>query len=182
MTKTRFGAAMVLAAGLFGGLTAPASAVSVTYGIEIAGNTGSFDAPDTGGLIEAFTITIDGVTFDTLGVGGGAPTYDPVDNDIRGNPGTEGFVLNSTASGACAALECVLSLEDSIDPGVIPPLYAIFPLVMGIPGTVFASGEYEVTPPDATNPIPVPAPFGLLAGGLVLLWATGRRRTGRQTA
>ncbi|MCG7521028.1 hypothetical protein [Ruegeria sp. Ofav3-42] len=152
-----------------------ATAMTLQYQIEIDGAIGTFEAPDTGGLLSSFEITIDGVTFDTLGVGNAAPVYDAVDNDIRGNPGTEGFILNSMAGGACLAMECILSLEDSGNPGVEPPLFAIFPLVGGVPDTVTNSGEYSISQGPPMSPIPLPAPFALLAAALMFLFAIGRR-------
>lgn len=152
-------------------MAAPAQAV--TYQIDIGSASGTFEAPGGGGLLSAFDITIDGVTFDTLGMGVSAPVYNAIDNDIRGNPSTEGYVLNSAAGGACAALSCILALEDSTDPGVVPPLYAIFPLIDGVPDTVTGAGEYAI------SQVPLSAGAGLLAfGGLVLGWVGRRRRAG----
>ncbi|MEX0349535.1 MAG: hypothetical protein AB3N15_08920 [Paracoccaceae bacterium] len=167
-------AGSLLAAALAATLAVPsAKAATVTYGIQIGGAMGMFDAPDSGGLLTSFEITLGGVTYDSLSMGSGAPVYDAASNDIRGNPGTEGFVLNSVAGPGCMAMECVLSLEDSVDPGVIPPQYALFPLVMGVPGTVTNSGSYSVTPPA---PIPVPGSVLALASAIALLAALAWRR------
>ncbi|WP_170329631.1 hypothetical protein [Ruegeria arenilitoris] len=163
--------ALVLSLALASFSATVANAITVTYGIEIDGAIGTFDAPDTGGLLTSFSITIDGVTFDTLGVGNAAPVYDATSNDIRGNPGTEGFITNSAAGSGCLAMECVLSLEDSTDPGVVPPLFAIFPLVGGMfPGGVTNSGEYAITMPPPMNPVPLPAPLTLLAAAILALF------------
>ncbi|WP_159090010.1 hypothetical protein [Ruegeria sp. Alg231-54] len=156
-----------------------AHAITVQYEIEIDGTIGAFEAPDTGGLLSSFEITIDGVTFDTLGVGNTAPVFDAVANDIRGNPGTEGFISNSMAGGGCLAMECILSLEDSGNPGVEPPLFAIFPLVDGFPDTVTNSGEYSISQAPPVSPVPLPAPFAMLVAALMLFFALGRK--GRNT-
>jgi hypothetical protein len=174
MARLSMAAAMTCAA-----LTATtASAASVTFEIEIDGATGMFQAPDTGGLIESFGIIIDGVNYDMLGTGTAAPVYSATDNDIRGNPGTEGFIQNSVAGGGCLAMECVLGLESSVDPGVIPPLFAIFPLVGGFPGTVTNSGIYAITPLIPTTSVPLPASMFLLMSTLAILVSAGRLRVG----
>ncbi|MEL7256926.1 MAG: hypothetical protein AAFN80_03665 [Pseudomonadota bacterium] len=154
-------------------LAPTAHAATVTFDIEIAGVTGMFDAPEEGGLLSSFNITLGGVTFDTLGMGVSAPVYNAVDNDIRGNGSTEASILNSVAGPGCAALSCILSLEDSVDPGVVPPLYAIFPLEGGIPGTVTSAGEYAITGPA---PIPLPAPLALLLGAILSLLGLRKMR------
>ena len=158
-------------AAVFCALATPSAAATVTFQIDIGSATGMFDAPEAGGLLTSFNITLNGVTFDTLGMGMSAPVYNAVDNDIRGNPSTEASILNSVAAPGCPALSCVLSLEDSVDPGVVPPLYAVFPLEMGIPGTVTAAGEYSITPPA---PIPLPAPALMLLGALAGLMGLRR--------
>ncbi len=169
--------ALSITAGI---LSAPmANAITVSYNITVGTSVGIFEAPDTGGLLTSFNITIDGVTFDTLGTGVGAPVYDAVSNDIRGNPSTEGFITNSAAGSGCLAMECILSLEDSVNPGVQPPLYAIFPLVGGFPGGVTNSGEYSITLAPPMSPIPLPAPLAMLASALVLIIILGWQRQRR---
>jgi hypothetical protein len=174
LNLTRISAATAIVCSLFA--ASISNAATVTFEIEIDGVIGMFDAPDSGGLIESFSITLDGVTFDLLGTGTAAPTYDAVANDIRGNPGTEGFIQNTVAGGVCAAMECVLGLEDSVDPGVIPGLYAIFPLDNGIPGGVTNSGEYSITPPDPVPAVPLPASLPLLLAGLGGLAISHKRK------
>lgn len=162
------------------GIMITPSAQAASFNIAIAGETGLFDAPAAGGLLSSFSITLNGVTYDSLSAGPGAAVYQAVDNDIRGNPGTEAFILNSTAGTGCLALECVLSLESSVDPGVIPPLYALFPLDMGIPGTVTQSGEYMISAVPSVDPVPLPASVLLLGGALGLI--AGLRRLPRKRA
>ncbi|MEM9709805.1 MAG: hypothetical protein AAF871_13570 [Pseudomonadota bacterium] len=159
-----------------------ADAAVVEFDITFGGATGQFSAPEAGGLLTAFNITVFGITFDTLGVGSVAPTYDAVANDIRGAASTSGTVLNSAAGGGCTPLECVLDIEDSVDPGVIPGQYAIFPLEMGVPGTVLFGGDYVITPPETGGGgtpdgiIPLPPALALLLGGLGLLVCQGFRK------
>jgi len=150
-------------AALLCGTAGVADAATVKYQIEINSTIGMFEAPSDGGLLSSFEITLGGVTFDTLGEGVSAPVYDAINNDIRGNPSTEADIRNSLAGAGCPVLSCILSLEDSVDPGVVPPLYAIFPVIDGIPGTVTSAGEYTITPPA---PIPLPASLFLLFGAL----------------
>ena len=156
------------------------NAATVTFQIDISGETGMFEAPEDGGLLTSFSITLNGTTFDTLGMGISAPVYNAIDNDIRGNPSTEASILNSVAGIGCPALSCILALEDSIEPGVVPPLFAIFPIVDGFPGTVTSAGEYNITPPIPPAPVPLPA------GGLLLLTAiagvAGLKRRKERTA
>ncbi|MEL6233264.1 MAG: VPLPA-CTERM sorting domain-containing protein [Pseudomonadota bacterium] len=159
------------------GAASPAFAVPMPFDIALGGAVGSFTADDAGGVISAFSLTVNGITFDTLGMGNAAPVYDALANDIRGVGGTSGIVTNSVATAICGIGECVLDLEDSVDPGVIPPLYAIFTTPGGMFGELVASGEYAISKPgDPATVIPLPATIWMALaamGGLVLV---GRRR------
>lgn len=157
------------------GLSAPAAAAPVNFEITLGGAIGSFTADEAGGLLTSFSLMINGILFDTLGVGNAAPVYDALANDIRGVGSTSGFITNSLANATCGIGECVLDLEDSTDPGVIPPLYAIFPVVGGIPRSVIDSGAYAITKPGTTV-VPLPATIWLMIGGLGGLLLARRNR------
>lgn len=163
----RFVVAVVMSLGL------SVSAIAATFQIEMASQTTTFDAPLGGGGITGFSIAIGGVTFDTPEAGALSPVYDAVENDIQGIGGLFGYFSNSLAGPGCAAGLCLLEFEDS-NMGMPPKLWAVFPLVMGFPGGVIASGEYVITVPDAQ--IPLPAPAFLLIGGIAALAATRARR------
>lgn len=150
---------------------APASAAM--FSVDLGSAATTFEALASGGPITNFTITIGGVTFDTPDGGTSAPVYDALENDINGagGPTAPGGFVNSAAAGGCLVMGCVLAFEDTVD-GMPPFEWSAFPILPG-PGTVFALGEYQITPVA----VPLPATLGLLAGALALLGsAAGRRR------
>lgn len=153
-------------------LSAPAEAA--TWTIDFGSVETSFQAPVGGGPVTGLVVTLGGVIFDTPGTGDEAPVFDPVSNDFSGaGGGIFSYYLSALVGSGCPSDACLLEFENRVDP-VTPPLWAAFPLEMGIPGGVFASGSYLIAP----APIPLPASLGLMAaaaGALGLLAARRRR-------
>jgi hypothetical protein len=153
----------------------PAAVQAATFQISVGSQDTTFEAPLSGGPISSFSVSIDGVLFDTPDSGNVAPVYDAAGNDINGAMSPFGSFLNSTAgapaSECSSLLSCVLVFEDRINI-MTPGNWSAFPLVMGVGGPVFAFGQYSINP----VPVPLPAALPLFAGGLGLLGWMARRR------
>ena len=160
---------------------AGAAAEAASYNIINDGSSallGTFDAPTTGGAITSISVSVGGVTYDSLGTGSQSPTYNAATNDLGGAGGVGlGAVYNSVASGICGIGECAFSF------------FPIFDFVTPIPGEWYADkvapgqqqslgfGHYRVVPAI------VPAPPSILAmlaaiAALAGLARRRRRRTG----
>jgi hypothetical protein len=146
---------------------APAAAQAVTWNIDFGSVATTFEAPDGGGLVSGLVVTLAGVTFDTPDPDGDAPVFDPTTNDFSGEGG--GIFSYYSGAAGCPEAVCLLEFENRVDP-FTPPVWAAFPLVMGIPGDVLANGFYEI------SPIPLPAPLMLMAAAVGMLAGLGRRR------
>ncbi len=147
---------------------APMAAHAATWNIDFGSTATTFDA-DPGGLVGNMTVTLGGVTFDTPEIGDSAPVYNLASNDFRAFDGSKFSYYLGTAG--CPQPICLLEFEDRFD-SMIPPVWAAFPLVDGIPGSVLASGHYEI------SAIPLPATAGLIAAALAGLGVVARRRRG----
>ncbi len=158
-------AAAVLAALV---AAAPMAAHAITLTIDFGTTATTFEA-DPGGPVSNLSVTLGGVTFDTPQAGDGAPVYQAATNDFRAFDGSKfSYYVGGTG---CPEAVCLLEFEDRFD-AMTPPVWAAFPLVNGIPGTVLASGHYEI------SAIPLPATVGLLAAALASLGLATRRRRG----
>jgi hypothetical protein len=164
------------AAGLAAALgLLPAAAQAVTWTIDFGSVTTSFQAPAAGGPVAGLSVTLGGVIFDTPEAGDLAPVFDPVSNDFSGAGGGIFSYYRSAASGSgCPETVCLLEFENRVDP-FTPPLWAAFPLEMGVPGGVFASGNYEIAAAGPA-PIPLPAPLALMAAAAAALGIVRLRR------
>lgn len=154
------------------GVALPASAA--TFRITDVGSStllGTFDAPTTGGVITAMTVSVGGVTYDTLGTGAIAPVYNAGTNDLGGFGGPLGAVFNSVASGICGVGECAFSV------------YPIYDFVTPIPGEWYTDkvapvGEEQSLGFGFYSVAPVPLPPALLSivVALAALVALARRQ------
>jgi hypothetical protein len=161
------------AATIAAGMAFPIGAHAASFLIDFGSALATFQAPLPGGPISGLVVTLGGVTFDGPAVGFGAPSYDPVFNDLS-TPGPGGSFSYWGGTAGCPEPLCVLEFEDRHEIGGDPPVWAANTESFG---TVLASGSYEITP----APIPLPAPLALLAVGLGALGAIGLRR-GRVTS
>lgn len=182
MTRFALAAVLALAAG-------PAAAVTADYEVFAAGTDtllGTFRADDAAaGPILSASFAPPGIgTFDVLGTGSLAPTWDPGTGFVTGSPVGAGvgavfnaavFDVDVTGEGlrTCGIGECAFSLTDSGGPGVPGEWYVDYLPPAGVPGSV-ATGFYEVR----LAPIPVPAAGMLLIGALAGLGALRARRSG----
>ncbi|MCB1364765.1 MAG: hypothetical protein KDK02_11625 [Rhodobacteraceae bacterium] len=169
-------ALLALAAGTGG-------AAAATFNLFEAGTTtllGTFQAPGAGGAITAMSVTVAGITFDTLGTGTQAPSYDAADNDIGGTGASLGAVYNSAAVGICGVGECAFSF------------YPIYDFATPIPGEWYADKVFPLTDQQSISlgfyevalaPIPVPATaflqFSALGLAGALAWRRRRRAASR---
>jgi hypothetical protein len=149
----------------------PGMAGAVTYDIDFGSYETTFSAPEGGGAVSDLVAVLGGVTFDTPDPAN-PPFYSPATNDFMPEGG--GIFSFYLGGAGCPQPSCVLEFEDAID-ATMPPVWAAFPLVMGVPGEVFASGSYIVTP----SAIPAPAAVWLLGTALAGL---GFLRLGRRRA
>lgn len=150
-------------------------AATIPFDIVVGGNNGSFLAPDTGGVISNFTVTLSGITFDAPDLSQGPnfePIYDPLENDINGQANLFAYFTNTTAGPMCPISKCVLEFEDS-DMGMPPKLYSVFNIDVL---TVFDSGEYKITPSSDMSVVPIPAAAWLFATGLISLVGFSKRK------
>ena len=148
---------------------APAAAQAITWNIDFGSVATTFEAPAVGGLVGGLVVTLGGITFDTPDLTGDAPVFDPATNDFSGEGG--GIFSYYSGVAGCPEALCLLEFENRVDP-FTPPLWAVFPLAMGVPGAVIASGNYEI------SPIPLPAPLMVMLaaiGGLGLVRWRGAR-------
>jgi hypothetical protein len=152
---------------------APAAAGAVTWNIDFGGFETTFQAPAGGGTVSGLVAVLGGVTFDTPDPVD-PPFYSVASNDFSAEDGS--IFSYYLGTGGCPTAACVLEFENAID-DMTPPLWAAFPLEMGIPGTVFASGTYVISSAGPA-PVPLPAPLALMAAGAVAIGLVGWRRKG----
>lgn len=180
LRRSSFAAAILLAASTV-------HADAATFDLFRAGTTdllGTFEAPASGGLLTAASISVKGGVFDVLGLGSMAPVFDAVEMDVDGNGGVFGTLFNSVAflttdiaanPVSCGIGECVFSFEGSSGP--VPGQWYVD--YIGVGGAAaLAFGHYDVA---ASTPAPVPLPMTavLLIGAGALLFAM--RRAGGRT-
>ncbi|WP_371169045.1 hypothetical protein [Aliiroseovarius sp. 2305UL8-7] len=156
-----------------GALATEAQAASVTYDVAMGGQSTTFTAPDGGGAVADFSVTLAGVTFDTPDVAM-PPLYDPVNNDIAAAGSLFGYFSNSVAAPGCPAGQCVLEFETAFGDGT-PPVFAAFNAV-AFDG-IIASGSYIIT----VAPVPLPAGLVLLLSALLAVGALRRWQPGGHT-
>ncbi|MGC1428701.1 MAG: VPLPA-CTERM sorting domain-containing protein [Albidovulum sp.] len=158
---------------------------AATYNFTLDTVAGTFDAPVGGGVISAFSVTLGGALFSTLGLGAAAPVYNPIlntltnmmDVEFRGVGQTTGHVFNSTASGQCPIGQCALQLFDTIG-GIQPPEYLAFNTVTF---QNVAFGFYAIDPNPVGAAVPLPASAWLMGLGLAGLGFGARRKKHRDT-
>ena len=151
----------------------PGAAGAVTWNIHFGGFQTTFEAPAGGGAVSGLVAVLGGVTFDTPDPAD-PPFYNVASNDFSAEDGS--IFSYYLGTDGCPTAACVLEFENAID-DMTPPLWAAFPLEMGIPGTVFASGHYVISP-AGPSPVPLPAPLLLIAAGLGAIGLVGARRRG----
>lgn len=165
-------------------LSAAGPAGAATYDVFRDGTTnllGTFEAPAAGGLLTSALMSVKGVIFDVLGVGGDAPIFDAVAMDVDGSAAQFGSVFNSAAflttdiaanTILCGIGECVFSFDGRV--GLIPGEWAVHYVPGGNGAANIAFGHYQI----AAAAIPLPASGLLLLGAAgALALSTRRRRT-----
>lgn len=155
---------------------AAAPSVAATFNIAAGGAAGTFEAPFSGGAVSAFNLTLLGIPFDTPSAGNTAPIFRAAFNDFTGTVGGTSSVLNGTAGGGCAALDCAILFEDTSPPGAPPFEWSVL-RISTLENLGFGE-PYEISP----IPLPAAGPLLLAGFGLVAVAARRKRRGTRRAA